>query len=81
MDRCAVTEVAAATPEVALAHFSALLRFETDCWDVHESLRGGDAAFVLVDVRGLDAWQTGHVAGAVDLGGADRCIDHRQRRH
>lgn len=62
-----LTEVAAATPEVALAHFSALLEFETDCWDVHESLRDGGAGFVLVDVRGLEAWRTGHIACAVHL--------------
>ena len=31
----AVTATPAAAPTDALAHFEALLAFETDCWDVH----------------------------------------------
>ena len=33
-----VTDVPAAPPERALAHFEALLTFETDCWDVNAAL-------------------------------------------
>ena len=62
-----VTEVPAATPSEALAHFEARLRFETDCWDVHEALAGGEADFVLLDVRSTEAFADGHVAGAVNL--------------
>ena len=62
-----VTEVPAAAPAEALAHFEARLRFETDCWDVHASLAGGDADFVLLDVRSPQAFAAGHVDGAVNL--------------
>lgn len=62
-----VTEVPAAAPGEALAHFEARLRFETDCWDVHEALAGAEADFVLLDVRSAEAFAGGHVAGAVNL--------------
>jgi rhodanese-related sulfurtransferase len=59
--------VAAADSASALTHFEDLLRFETDCWDVHASLAQPNPGFVLLDVRGPDAYATGHVAGAVNL--------------
>ena len=62
-----VTEVQAAAPGEALAHFEARLRFETDCWDVHESLASGAADFVLLDVRSPEAFANGHADGAVNL--------------
>jgi hypothetical protein len=34
-----VTEMAAAPSELAIKHFQDMLAFETDCWDVHESLK------------------------------------------
>jgi rhodanese-related sulfurtransferase len=56
----------------ALAHFSALLSLETDCWDVHEALEQARAAdrtpdFVLLDVRSPELFAAGHVPGAVNL--------------
>lgn len=51
----------------AVAHFAALLAFETDCWDVHHALTTGQADFVLLDVRGSDHYAAGHVPGAVNL--------------
>ena len=62
-----VTETPAATPAAALAHFEARLQFETDCWDVHASLAGGAADFVLLDVRSPQAFAEGHVDGAISL--------------
>ena len=62
-----VTEIPAAAPAEALAHFEARLRFETDCWDVHASLAGGSADFVLLDVQSPEAFARGHVDGAVNL--------------
>lgn len=62
----AVTAVPAAPPAEAEAHFAAAFAFETDCWDVHESLAGGPD-FVLVDVRGPTLFARGHVAGAVNI--------------
>ncbi|WP_428103435.1 rhodanese-like domain-containing protein [Candidatus Rariloculus sp.] len=62
-----VTEIPAAVPAEALAHFEARLRFETDCWDVHEALAGGAADFVLLDVRSSGAFAAGHIAEAANL--------------
>jgi rhodanese-related sulfurtransferase len=60
-------EVPPADSRSALAHFEDLLRFETDCWDVHASLGRAEPGFVLLDVRGPEAYASGHVAGAVNL--------------
>lgn len=60
-----VTAVPAADPVRAARHFEACLAFETDCWDVHGSLAGGAADFVLLDVRSVAAYRRGHVAGAI----------------
>lgn len=62
-----VTDVPAAAPEDALAHFQKLLAYETDCWDVHTALAAGHPGFVLLDVRSPDAFTAGHVPGAVSL--------------
>lgn len=62
----AVTEIPAAVPAQAEAHFASAFEFETDCWDVHESLRKG-ADFVLLDVRGPALFAHGHVPGAINL--------------
>ncbi|CCD91335.1 conserved hypothetical protein [Bradyrhizobium sp. ORS 375] len=62
-----VTEVPAAPSAQALAHFEAMLSFETDCWDVHESLRSGEPDFMLVDVRGPASFAEGHIAGAINI--------------
>lgn len=62
-----VTETAAASSAETLAYYSALLRFETDCWDVHAALDAGAEDFVLLDVRGPKAYADGHVPGAVSL--------------
>ncbi len=61
-----VTQVAAARPDEALEHFEALFRFETDCWDVHASLKAA-ADFVLLDVRSPDLFAKSHIPGAVNL--------------
>lgn len=63
----AVSEVPAADSEEALAHFSAMLRFEADCWDVHDAMTNGPQDFVLVDVRGPAAFEREHIPGAVNL--------------
>jgi rhodanese-related sulfurtransferase len=51
----------------AAAHFAARLRFETDVSDVHADLESGVAGLIVVDTRGGDAWQRGHLPGAVHL--------------
>lgn len=67
----AVSDTPAASPEAALAHFSARLALETDCSDVHAALKDGQPDFVLVDVRGPALFAKGHVPGAIN-------IPHRQ---
>lgn len=36
-----VTAIPPAPAAEALAHFEAALRFETDCWDVHDAMSRG----------------------------------------
>jgi rhodanese-related sulfurtransferase len=62
-----VTETAAAAPEIALRHFESRLAFETDCWDVCESMKTGNPDFILVDVRGREAFAEAHVPGAINI--------------
>ena len=62
-----VAAVPAAAPALALSHFEDSLRFETDCWDVNHSLASGQRDFVLLDVRGPEAYARGHVPGALHL--------------
>lgn len=54
-----------APSEEALRHFQDLLRFETDCWDVHYAMNNNLHDFVLLDVRGIDTAKKGYVKGAV----------------
>jgi rhodanese-related sulfurtransferase len=62
-----VATIPAAASQKALAHFQGLFEFETDCYDVHDSMSGGRADFVLLDVRSPSLYEKGHVAGAINL--------------
>jgi rhodanese-related sulfurtransferase len=62
-----VTSVPAAPGTLAVAHFEQEFTFETDCWDVHAALSGGQAGFVLLDVRSPEQFNRGHVPGALNL--------------
>jgi rhodanese-related sulfurtransferase len=59
-----VTETPAASSDVALRHFEDMLAFETDCWDVHESLKSPNPDFIIV---GPALFATGHVHGAINI--------------
>src|SRR4051794_10260528 len=50
----------------ALAYFSAKLALETDASDVYEAQKTGES-FVLVDVRGDEAWARGRITGAIHM--------------
>ena len=62
-----VADTDAAASQDAVSHFGDMLRFETDCWDVHHDLVSGTDAFVLLDVRSPDLFDGGHVPGARNL--------------
>jgi len=62
-----VNDIPAASSGEAHAHFSRLLTFETDCWDVHTSLKQPDPGFVVLDVRSPEHFARGHVPGAISL--------------
>ncbi|WP_233078801.1 rhodanese-like domain-containing protein [Rheinheimera soli] len=62
-----VSRPAAAGSDQAVAHFSALLQFETDCWDLHHAISNKRQDFVLLDVRGEAAYRQGHLPAAVLL--------------
>ena len=62
-----VAEHPAAPSAQAIGHFEGSLAFETDCWDVHHALTTGQQDFVLLDVRGPEAYARGHVPGAIHL--------------
>ncbi len=63
----AVSRPPAADAASALKHFESLLEFETDCWDVHHAITNNRMDFVLLDVRGEEAFASGHIDGAVSL--------------
>lgn len=62
-----VTRIPAADSQTALLHFDALLRFETDCWDVHFAIANHRKDFVLMDVRAASCFEAGHIQGAMNL--------------
>lgn len=62
-----VSRPPAANSTRALEHFESLLEFETDCWDVHHAIKNNRKDFVLLDVRGAELFQKGHVEGAISL--------------
>lgn len=62
-----MTAVPAANAEEAADHFGSLLAFETDCWDVHDSIESGKKDFVVVDVRSPELYDDGHVPTAINL--------------
>ena len=62
-----VSETATATPAAIRERYARRLAFETDCWDVHESMRTRTQDFVLLDVRASRLYETAHVPGAINL--------------
>lgn len=54
-------------PADAVDHYRRKLELETDCADVHAALQSPRPGFTLLDVRSPEAFDHGHVAGAVSL--------------
>ncbi|TQV87802.1 rhodanese-like domain-containing protein [Aliikangiella coralliicola] len=63
----AVSRIPVADSAESLQHFENLLRFETDCWDVHHALTNDRKDFVLLDVRADILFDKGHIDGAENL--------------
>lgn len=63
----AVSRTPAAASTEALAHFENLLANETDCWDVNHAISNNRQDFVLLDVRGEESFENGHLAHSVNL--------------
>ncbi|WP_405735619.1 rhodanese-like domain-containing protein [Streptomyces sp. NBC_01537] len=65
-----VLSIPPAAPAQALAYFGASLAFHADVSDVAAALAaGGDPGFTVVDSRSTQAWDQGHIPGAVHLPG------------
>ncbi|EJC67730.1 Rhodanese-related sulfurtransferase [Rhizobium leguminosarum bv. viciae WSM1455] len=62
-----VSQIPAAAPDAAVAHFAAKLAFETDCSDVHATFAAGKVDFVLLDVRSPQLFAESHIPGAINL--------------
>ncbi|WP_123670410.1 rhodanese-like domain-containing protein [Actinocorallia herbida] len=62
-----VLQTPPAPPAEAAAHFAARLAFQADVSDVRASLTSGDPGFVLLDSRGLPAWDQAHIPDALHL--------------
>jgi rhodanese-related sulfurtransferase len=60
-----------ATPAEAAAHFARRLAVETDVSDVAGALDSSSPGFVLLDSRSTEAWDQGHVPGALHLPGRE----------
>ncbi|MEM1185892.1 MAG: rhodanese-like domain-containing protein [Planctomycetota bacterium] len=62
-----VLAVPPAPSREAEAYFSSRFGFETDCWDVHQSLNSEEPGFILIDVRSPELFAKGHVPGAINI--------------
>jgi rhodanese-related sulfurtransferase len=61
------------TPTIttAIEFFEARLRWQTDPADLAAARMSGAFSGVVVDVRGIQAWEQGHIPGAVHLPSAE----------
>lgn len=63
-----VTDIPAASPAQAMAHFQQRLNMETDCSDVHSAMAADDKDFVLLHVVGsTESFSRCHIPGAIHL--------------
>lgn len=61
------TDIPAAPAADLVRHYRARLAAETDCSDVHATLRDHPDRIVVVDTRSPEAFAAGHVPGAVNI--------------
>jgi rhodanese-related sulfurtransferase len=62
-----VLEVPAADAGRAAAHFKSRLEFETDASDLHKHLKDMLPGLVVVDARKAEAYERGHIPGALNI--------------
>src|SRR5262249_59976538 len=62
-----VSETPSASAQTVREFYRRRLSFETDCSDVHVSMRTGMQDFVLLDVRNAPLYEKAHVPGAINL--------------
>jgi len=74
-----VLEHEAAASGFAAAHFAARLSVESDPSDVYSDLDSGLTSFVVVDARSEQAYEQGHLPGAISL--PHRSIDQGSTAH
>lgn len=53
--------------EIALDHFTRRLSVETDVADVAAAIAAGERDFLLIDARSPEAYEAGHLPGAINL--------------
>jgi len=63
----AVLEFGAPEPGETAALMHDKLRFHTDSWDLSVDLKAGQAGIVVIDARSRDAYEAGHIPGAVSF--------------
>jgi rhodanese-related sulfurtransferase len=51
----------------ALCYFESRLAYETDCWDVNDSMKSVERDFVLVDTRGPSQYAKSRIPGAINI--------------
>ncbi|WP_407548370.1 rhodanese-like domain-containing protein [Streptomyces sp. Pv4-95] len=73
-----VLDVPPAAPADAAAYFAARLAFHTDVAEVQHAVAAGARDLVVVDSRSAEAWDQGHIPGAVHLPTARMAQDARE---
>lgn len=63
-----------AAQQAQLAHYRGKLSYETDSWDLFESLENGEAV-VVIDGRSREAFAAEHIPGAVNLPHREICAE------
>jgi rhodanese-related sulfurtransferase len=53
--------------EAAIRHFTSKLGMEVDAWDVHQDLLSRAEGIVVVDARKAEAYEAGHIPGAISF--------------
>jgi rhodanese-related sulfurtransferase len=75
----AVLEYGVPDPGEAAALMSDKLRFHTDSWDLSVDLKSGLAEVVVIDARSRDAYEAGHIPGAMSFPHREMTADSTAR--